>query len=397
MNLKIILLILSLLLLFIVAAILIINIKSKRKPEPFVNSNGDIVVGGAYDITENIYNELLNYVNEVGTTSYIEDYLLKNMGLKRSKPDSRANKEKYPKLYQIIDDVVFYSGVKTVDDFLGLTDLKYIHFLPKPKRCLFQYAYEIKIDSQMEKAIQKLFEKHEVYDQDISSLLPGLRLYKLAPGYAKKSTSIIKKAGAKAFEPDILAIRPLIAIQARLIKASQDRDNTIRTLSQIDTARLREFEINMLKKLLKTNELTNMNEVIRQNIKWEKKALEQERNVQRIKELEQQRKMTKIESDKLKLAEDKIKADEEEIAQLKQKLKNEREHQNKPEPEPEPEQKHEPEHQDNSQYEEEPEYQDNSQHEDEPEPEHQDNSQHEDIKLEDNVDQDDEYPDKIEP
>jgi hypothetical protein len=287
----------------LVAAIVFIVARTTHKPVVLIQGGGvpyPTRYGGAQDITKDIYDALLPYLKELGSSSSdnVEQYLLVNMNLnpRDVRPDATAVKTKHPKLYQIIDDIAFYGSVTTVSDFLKLTGLNYTHFLPKPKRVYFLNNYEIKLDDELEKYFHKELAPHKNIDQLVKFMIPGNRYYKFADGYANKTPTAIKKAGVKAFTLDKLALLPIIETTNNWIKISKDQLHIIETLNKIDITKLRDFEIDLMKKILRLDN----NDILHKKLKWERKALEREKLVREIVALDQAKRESNIQTEKLK-------------------------------------------------------------------------------------------------
>lgn len=289
----------------LVAIVLFVGLsylQTKKQNSPVVTGGGIPKIAGNESLQNEIYLEMLPYIKECGTT-HVEEYLITNMSLNTK--DLRVAKNiKHSRLLSIIEDIVFYGGVKSLADFMQLTGLRYIHFLPKKRRCLFVNNYEIKLDDIIEKHLRKELPNH-VPDSYIKYLIPGNRYYRFAVGYIKKNDTAIKKAGDRAYTIDTLAYIALIDIVKKIYSINTERDELMRIVKNMDLSRLREYDINLLRKVLDRPEL------LLSDLKWERKQLERQRIANEIRSIEQQKQANLLE--------------EKRIAELEQLLKKKKE------------------------------------------------------------------------
>lgn len=289
----------------LVAIVLFVGLsylQTKKQNSPVVTGGGIPKIAGNESLQNEIYLEMLPYIKECGTT-HVEEYLITNMSLNTK--DLRVAKNiKHSRLLSIIEDIVFYGGVKSLADFMQLTGLRYIHFLPKKRRCLFVNNYEIKLDDMIEKHLRKELPNH-VPDSYIKYLIPGNRYYRFAVGYIKKNDTAIKKAGDRAYMIDTLAYIALIDIVKKIYSINTERDELMRIVKNMDLSRLREYDINLLRKVLDRPEL------LLSDLKWERKQLERQRIANEIRSIEQQKQANLLE--------------EKRIAELEQLLKKKKE------------------------------------------------------------------------
>lgn len=204
-------------------------------------------------LTAEIYDTLRDYIRECGT-KYAEEYLVKAMALSRK-----------DKLRNMIDDIVYYSGVNTVEDFLLLTGLKYIHFIPPAKRCMFQEPIP-ELDDMIEKFYEKYINSSDNY---VKFMIPGNRYYKFAPGYLNKSIAQIKKAKHKAFTIDKVALLVPISQMKKILNNQTDRDELIRIIKNLN---IREYDSNLLLRILQRGRISLL-----EDLRWEREARDRQK------------------------------------------------------------------------------------------------------------------------
>lgn len=305
-------------LLVVVAAIVIILVVGTRIEMAGITG----VTGRAEPATmvgRDIYDLLSEYAREVGTQQHVEEYLVKNMNIK-------IPKQKSGRLVVVIDEIVDLYGVESVNDFLAMTGVRYKHFLPKAKRCIFDdlYAYT-SLEADLETSMHLMFKEHDVVlkSSEIQKILHGYKLYKLTAKYAKKSVSVIKKAKAKAFEPDEMALRPIVAILAKLMKigknAEKEQKELKNILSHLDLSPLNKYEAELLNSILRRT-----NPIIR--LELEKERLEQEKLLEKKKLQEVKTEKGQLELEKEKLEQEKTRLEREKLEREKnERVKLERE------------------------------------------------------------------------
>lgn len=207
-------------------------------------------------LTADIYEVLKDYIRECGT-KHAEDYLVKAMALSRK-----------DKLRNMIDDIVYYSGVNTVEDFLLLTGLKYIHFIPPAKRCMFQEPIP-----ELDDMIEKFYEREiTTSDNYVKFMIPGNRYYKFAPGYLNKSLAQIKKAKHKAFTIDKVALLVPISQMKKILNNQTDRDELIRIIKNLN---IREYDSNLLLRILQRGKISLL-----EDLRWEREARERQKIIE---------------------------------------------------------------------------------------------------------------------
>jgi hypothetical protein len=207
-------------------------------------------------LTAEIYEVLKDYIRECGT-KHAEDYLVKAMALSRK-----------DKLRNMIDDIVYYSGVNTVEDFLLLTGLKYIHFIPPAKRCMFQEPIP-----ELDDMIEKFYEREiTTSDNYVKFMIPGNRYYKFAPGYLNKSLAQIKKAKHKAFTIDKVALLVPISQMKKILNNQTDRDELIRIIKNLN---IREYDSNLLLRILQRGKISLL-----EDLRWEREARERQKIIE---------------------------------------------------------------------------------------------------------------------
>lgn len=211
--------------------------------------------GGADVITEKVYDLLKVYAKEVGTSKHIEDYLKKTFEIEIP-PESMKKDVKYPKLYKLVSDIIFYHDIETVEDFLKLTNIKYLWFVPEEKRDLILNAYKYKID--ITKDVKTLFDEYmpsrlltsSSLDKVISEFIPSHKFFKFKKTYATKKVTLIQKAKENAFTLDILPLIPDIKILVKRLKEEKENKELYSMIGK-DKSALDLYEANLIKKALK--------------------------------------------------------------------------------------------------------------------------------------------------
>lgn len=307
---------LVILLVIIVAVVLVLVIGTRIEM-----TSANLVAGSAEPasvVGKDVYDLLLVYAREVGTQQHVEEYLVKNMNIKMPKQKSSG------RLVAIIDDIVDLYNVESVNDFLAVTGIRYKHFLPKAKRCIFDdvYAYQT-LESDLESVMLSMFKEHDVIlkSSEIQRILHGYKLYKLTPKYAKKTIGVIKKAKAKAFEPDELALRPIVAILAKLISSDKDRRELQDIMAHLDLSPLKRYEAELLNSILRRT-----NPIIR--LELEKERLESEKMMehQKLQKVKTEKNQLELEKEQLEREKIRLEKEREKLAKEKElELKKERE------------------------------------------------------------------------
>lgn len=155
------------------------------------------------ELVEKIYNTLLEYVEEVGTSEYIEDYLMTIHDMSSTTaitPSTKAISAKYSKLYQILDDICAKHNYKNKNEFIFFNGIKYMWFLPDNLRSLivgkaknkYQTFDKYAIKNNLEQLIYPNIAHRELINDLVDKLMP------LSRSYVKlKKTTVVKLGGVK--------------------------------------------------------------------------------------------------------------------------------------------------------------------------------------------------------
>ena len=179
-------------------------------------------------VAKSTYDLLKDYAKEVGTSKHVEKYLEDTFKIKSLKVKDGSKKDiKYPKLYNLIEQIINQNNIKSPEDFIKFTKMSYVWFVPENKKQLILGAYKYDVDSE---EVKDLFDeylsgsqgsqKFDNYDAFVSSH----KFFKLKPTFAKKSVAVIKKAKGRAFAFDVIPMLPDIK---EIVKDLKDKQPNI--------------------------------------------------------------------------------------------------------------------------------------------------------------------------
>lgn len=221
------------------------------------SKKGKLIRGSADSmVTERIYDLMKVYAKEVGTSKYVEEYLKKVFKLEIPSEGMKKN-VKYPKLYRLIDDIVFYHDIESPEEFMKLSRMSYVWFLPKEKRPLVLNAYKYKIN--IIKDIDDIFEDYlpsrlvssAAKDELLDKFAASHMYFKLKPQYAKKSIAYIKKQKAKAFSLDIMPILPDVKHLVNILKEFTKGSELDKAIKSLEKSALVKYESDLIKRAIR--------------------------------------------------------------------------------------------------------------------------------------------------
>lgn len=202
------------------------------------------------ELVEKIYNTLLEYVEEVGTSEYIEDYLMTIHDMNTTTaitPSTKAISAKYSKLYQILDDICSKHKYKNKNEFIFFNGIKYMWFLPDDLRSLiigkaknkYQTFDKYAIKNNLEQLIYPNIAHRELINELVDKLMP------LSRSYVKlKKTTVVKLGGVKTKKQ---AKKQMKKQSAKTVKSKASQPVLSSTAKQPPTAK----QLPMAKELTK--------------------------------------------------------------------------------------------------------------------------------------------------
>lgn len=203
---------LLLIILLILIALIFSAYMSNKSVNELIGSKTSILKSGGMDdfTPERLYNYLSEYVDEIGTSKYIEDYLTTLHDIKSYDIDyeTRTNQYiKHKKFYQLLKNLMSTGDYDNKYDFIFSNGIKYIWFLPPELRAPLLGAEKLKYKTFDRYAIKNNMQQL-IYPQSVSgneetrlvNKLEALsRLYpKYKPEVVKELMSRIKeRSGGK--------------------------------------------------------------------------------------------------------------------------------------------------------------------------------------------------------
>lgn len=183
------------------------------------------------ELVEQIYNTLLEYVEEVGTSEYIEDYLMTIHDMSSTTaitPSTKAISVKYSKLYQILYDICSKHNYKNKNEFIFFNGIKYMWFLPDDLRALIvgksKHKYQTFDKYAIKNNLEQLIYPHVAHRELINELVD--KLMPLSRSYVKlKKTTIVKLGGVKTKKQ----VKKQVKSQAKKQKSSTKKANITKT------------------------------------------------------------------------------------------------------------------------------------------------------------------------
>lgn len=153
------------------------------------------------ELVEQIYNLLLEYVEDVGTSEYIEDYLMTIHDISVVEPSPYSTVSiKYPRLYNIISFICKKHTYKNKYEFVFFNGIKYMWFLPDNLRELLIGKAKLKFQTHDKFAIKNNLDQLIYPSTAHKDLIMSLaeKLLPLSRCYVKlKKTAIVKLGGVK--------------------------------------------------------------------------------------------------------------------------------------------------------------------------------------------------------
>jgi len=251
--------------------------------------------GGTHDenierVTEEIYGLMKPYIREIGSSRNVENYLKRtgkvSVTAKNVSEDIKRDKSiKHNILYQIIHDIIDKNwDIKNKEDFIEKMALRYEHFLPIAKRKWLSMADELNIDIVPDlrnelRVYMRDVEKSSLYsrpgktfsrsdlDKVLDKIEGSMSIFKFAPGYAKKTKSVIAKAKGKAYEVDTLAVLPLLKATAVSLYDASKWTDAVNLIRELGVYKLRSPEEEAVRRILLSISEDISDETERQRVK----------------------------------------------------------------------------------------------------------------------------------
>jgi hypothetical protein len=212
-------------------------------------------------IAEDVYALMKQYIREVGTSAHVENFLRRRWHLSKTNVSEDVKRDKSIKhkaLYQMIYDIVDDNwNIESKEDFIEKTGLRYEHFLPANKRPWLKLADKLDIDIVPELRNElrvylrspKTFSNSEL-DKILNSIEGSLSIWKLAPGYSKKTKPVIEKAKTKAFAVDTLAVLPILKATADSLYDASRWTDAVNLIRELGSYGLRSAEEEAVRRVL---------------------------------------------------------------------------------------------------------------------------------------------------
>jgi hypothetical protein len=135
--------------------------------------------------------------------------------------------------------------------------LRYEHFLPANKRPWLKLADKLDIDivpdlrNELRVYLRspKTFSNSEL-DKILNSIEGSLSIWKLAPGYSKKTKPVIEKAKTKAFAVDTLAVLPILKATADSLYDASRWTDAVNLIRELGSYGLRSAEEEAVRRVL---------------------------------------------------------------------------------------------------------------------------------------------------
>lgn len=190
----------------------------------FNNSDGDAVVGGIdQDVADEFLAIVKPYLRLTGGTRNFLSSAAKKLG-KRFKYSQKTDRKK---LVEAAEALVEEFRPKDAEELVAKAEVSYEWFVPGSKSQILKLADDIPteefdiINDKLVEEFRDYSRKHspktlskKMMEKLLEKAEPFLRKFKLKPAYAKKPKTAVKRAGAKAFEADVVGLSPLLRLLA---------------------------------------------------------------------------------------------------------------------------------------------------------------------------------------